>query len=407
MPDPRQQGDKLTIFGPSTAIAAGDAEVVLPRKLFEAVGWIAERWQGPVELLCEPAVDPAEGPDQRRVARLGGLFRVEVVAYDSPALGSHLSDAALVLASVYYRQNHISALCRKYGVPCVYSVDYTLRTRLDIVRIDSPNVFVRARRTLWELNQERRQRRAMRIAAGLQCSGFATARAYHRVVREPLCHLDNHVGEAELVGLVTLQRRLGDMLAGGPLRLAFSGRLLKMKGADHLPRLAAALRRRGVAISLSISGAGPLKAALVEEVRRLQVNDVVSFTEYLNFHDQLLPRLREQTDLFVCCHGQGDPSCTYLETMSCGVPIIGYANTAWSDLRSRGGDIGWAVPLGDIEAMAESIARLSREREQLATAAAGALSFARQHTPELTYERRVAHLRHILEQWRRRPGPSA
>lgn len=28
------------------------------------------------------------------------------------------------------------------------------------------------------------------------------------------------------------------------------------------------------------------------------------------------------------CHRQGDPSCTYLETYACGMPIVGYNNQA-------------------------------------------------------------------------------
>src|SRR5262249_16164737 len=98
-----------------------------------------------------------------------------------------------------------------------------------------------------------------------------------------------------------------------------------------------------------------------------------------------------ETDLFVCCHRQGDPSCTYVETMACGVPIVGYGNEAWEGL-ARVSGAGWVTPVGEPIKLAERIAALERDRSALSNAAHAALDFARSHSFEKTFPRRVEHL---------------
>jgi glycosyltransferase involved in cell wall biosynthesis len=105
--------------------------------------------------------------------------------------------------------------------------------------------------------------------------------------------------------------------------------------------------------------------------------------------------VRDTVDLFVCCHRQGDPSCTYLETLSAGVPIVGYANEAFEGL-VRLGKFGWTVPMNDPARLADEIARLDRSRAELGSAARAAIEFARQHSFEATFQRRVDHLAAVV-----------
>jgi glycosyltransferase involved in cell wall biosynthesis len=84
-----------------------------------------------------------------------------------------------------------------------------------------------------------------------------------------------------------------------------------------------------------------------------------------------------------------------------GVPIVGYANEAFAGL-TRLGPFGWSTPLGDVSSLADEIARLARDREALARAATSALRFAREHTFESTFKRRIDHLSEVASQ-----GPRA
>ncbi|NTU93705.1 MAG: glycosyltransferase, partial [Chlorobiaceae bacterium] len=101
------------------------------------------------------------------------------------------------------------------------------------------------------------------------------------------------------------------------------------------------------------------------------------------------------TDLFVCLHRQSDPSCTYLETLACGVPIVGYNNRAFAGLLARA-DIGWGAELNDIEGIAGRIAYLNEHRSEIAGRSANSIVFARQHGFETTFRNRIDHLRSCI-----------
>ncbi len=115
-----------------------------------------------------------------------------------------------------------------------------------------------------------------------------------------------------IISRAKLSQRLESFAAGRPIRLAFSGRLIAMKGADHLPRIAAELRRLGVPFEMTICGDGDLRPKIATEVARAGLDACVKLPGVLDFAQQLTPLLQDEIDLFVCPHRQGDPSCTYL-----------------------------------------------------------------------------------------------
>src|SRR6185437_9992877 len=104
----------------------------------------------------------------------------------------------------------------------------------------------------------------------------------------------------------------------------------------------------------------------------------------MDFRTELVPFVTDQVDLFVCCHRQGDPSCTYLETMSCGVPIAGYDNEAFRGVAAHS-DSGWLSPLNRPDLLAARIAGIARNPAELAVHSQRALGFARRHTFERTF----------------------
>jgi glycosyltransferase involved in cell wall biosynthesis len=117
----------------------------------------------------------------------------------------------------------------------------------------------------------------------------------------------------------------------------------------------------------------------------------ITFRGVLDFESELVPFVRRNVDLFINSHPQGDPSCTYLETMTCGTPIVGFDNDAFAGLCAVSG-VGWPTPSGDVARLAQRIAELDRARRQIAAAATKARDFAARHTFEKTFDARVAHL---------------
>ncbi|MDP9045853.1 MAG: glycosyltransferase [Pseudomonadota bacterium] len=360
--------------------AAEDAFVV-GRKFLDGMAAYVERWPGKVTVLVRSGT-PARGMDDVTV-RPGELGFELVVDGD---LREMVSRHAVVLGAAGREQAHVAALCKKASVPCVYVTEYTLLTRLQIVFAGTRNPLLRARRSFWEWRTERMMRRALRRSAGAQCNGTPTFRSYKHIVPSPLLFFDTRSSSADMAQDAELEARLAQLMGNAPLRLAFSGRLAPMKGADHLIDVARALSARGVAYTMAICGDGELASSMRERIGSLPVE----MRGVLDFKTELQPFLKSSCDLFVCCHRQGDPSCTYLETMAAGVPIVGYANEAFVGVNEASGSAGWEVPMNRPELMAQRIASLTRQ--EIALASRKALAFARKHSCESVFDQRIEHL---------------
>jgi glycosyltransferase involved in cell wall biosynthesis len=168
-----------------------------------------------------------------------------------------------------------------------------------------------------------------------------------------------------------------------------------MKGVDDLLKVACLLRGPlKDRFEMSICGDGDYAETLKRDINAMDLRDLVKMRGNLDFKTELLPLLKNETDLFVCCHRQGDPSCTYLETMASGVPIVGYANEAWDQL-SDYSKTGWVVKNGDPKQMADQIVKLDRSQDTLETEAVKSLRFAEGHTFEQTFARRVDHYKSV------------
>lgn len=387
---------ELAVLPNLRALPRPGGRVVLTRKFISGMQEYAKLWNGPLVAVMEPTSDPSSSLDNVEVDPASLDFGVEVTSYDSPDLAARLGRSAVIFGGVSYRQNHLADLGRSLGVPVVFGTEYTLRTRIQILRSETRNPLLQARRSLWEWQQERRQRRAIQRAQGIQCNGTPTFEAYRALSPNPLLFLDTRTTEDLFVSAGALERRLEELRAGRPLRLAFSGRLNRMKGADHLLAVAKRLAERGCEFELAICGGGPLEEELAREIERAQLGSRVQLRGVLDFRSELVPFVARSVDLFVCCHRQGDPSCTYLETFACGVPIAGYANEAFAGLM-RLADVGVVTPLDDVDALAAAIHSLARDRERLAALSRAALRFAREHSFEAEFRRRIAHLRGIAE----------
>ena len=88
------------------------------------------------------------------------------------------------------------------------------------------------------------------------------------------------------------------VMSGAPLRLAFTGRLEKMKGADDLIAIAAALDRAGKDFSLDVFGSGSLTSEMESALnhpaagalrRKVRINAPVDFNR------ELVPWMRSRS----------------------------------------------------------------------------------------------------------------
>jgi glycosyltransferase involved in cell wall biosynthesis len=173
-----------------------------------------------------------------------------------------------------------------------------------------------------------------------------------------------------------------------------------MKGADHLVPIAERLVARGIDFRFDVFGVGSLGEAMREAASRAGLAGRLTVQGPLDFDTELVPRMTSDIDLFVCCHRQSDPSCTYMETLGCGVPIVGYRNRAIEGIIDVA-DVGWLVPMDDLDAMVNTMVALDSCRQAIITKARTAIAFAADHSFESTFARRVAHLQAVALRNRR------
>lgn len=383
---------------------AADGRVRLTRKFISGMQMYVDRWNGPVEVLAQRSEADHSGNLDDSWVQPGALpFRVTAADLDGDEAKAAVRRAAVVQGGADHRLNHMPALCAAMGAKYVFVAEYTLRTRWQIIDADALAWPVAWRRKIWAWRQEHANTASVRASAAVQCNGTPTFEAYRQLNHRTLLYFDSRVTADMLPAAPRALQRSQPWSASDPIRLAFSGRLNRMKGADHLVRVARALRDLKVPFLMDIYGDGPLAPSLEEAIRREKLEGAVRLHGVLDFATELMPTIRDHVDLFVCCHRQGDPSCSYLETMACGVPIVGYANEAFAGLM-RLCPAGESVPMDDWAAMATAIARLSREPRRLGELATQALSFAREHTFEREFERRIEHMHALVSS---NPGRAA
>jgi colanic acid/amylovoran biosynthesis glycosyltransferase len=398
---PQPDAKSLVILPSIGAVPHADGQITITGKFLDGVAAMARKWDGSVEVIVPPIAAATDNLDSIRIDPRELGVTVKVVPFESERLMPELAGAGIVLATVYYLLNDAADWCRQLGIPCVYVSEYTLKTRLQILGAEVSNPLIRARRRFWEYGQERKIRAGLRRAAGVQCNGTPTYDAYQPISPSPLLFFDGRVEREMLISSEALERRLTSLKEGRPLRLAFSGRLIRMKGADHLPLVAQELKRRQVPFELTICGDGVLADEMRQQIHSSGLEDCVRMRGVLDFASELMPFVKQEVDAFVCCHRQGDPSCTYIETMSCGVPIVGYDNEAWAGLLRRV-PAGVGVPMDDPAALADALARLHSDRESLAAMSRRALECAEQNTFEETFRKRIEHLQTLMAQAERK-----
>ena len=387
---------ELLVVTPLTAHRSRAGNLVLTRKFIEGMRAYAERWPGEVTAMFRLAKTPSNNLDHMEYESHSEPFHAELQPTDRARLHERMRAALFVLGG-------------PLGVPGVTQAIVTittLRTRWQIIAAEAPSILRRSKRSIEAGVREWFHRGGIRHLAGVQCNGTPTYDSYRHLNSNTILFFDSRMGERDLICEKDMARRNESLINKSRLRLVFSGRLMRIKGVDALPEIAAELRRLGVKFEMNIIGDGESRNMLEDRIRKLHLSDRVIVHGNLDYRSELLPIVRGRSDLFICTHIQGDPSHTYLETMGCGVPIIGYANEAWAGM-ARLSKAGWTTQTRRPELLAAKIAELDQNRDQIVRASHAARRFAAEHLFEKTMDRRVEHMLSCLDSRRSDNGNGA
>lgn len=269
--------------------------------------------------------------------------------------------------------------------------DYPLRVRWDNARLDPHLGRVDLARTALGLTRRARMIRTMAGRAdGLQCNGHDTYATYARYSRDALLYLDTRVTSADVVAARAAPTPPDRAPSDDVLRLAFSGRWIKQKGVLDAVEVTERLHANGVPVHLTLLGGGPL-----EDDLRSRTHAATTVRGRLDFSREWVPFVRDEVDVMVLPHPQGDSASTFLESMSCGTPVAGYDNRYWRSLHAESGG-GWLTPSGRLPALAARLTALAADRSLLTAPRQSGLEFAAEHSFDQEFARRVAHLDRVM-----------
>lgn len=377
----------LLICAPAPVQQVGE-NWLLDVKFVEGMKRHQNDWQGPVHCVLWETQSSIPFGKPYTLAELG--FGLSVLPAGS--LPSDLPAAAVAFLSADMVEfSHLTRYFAARQIPIVASLEYTLETRMQILRLEpSLSLLRRLRRMLWQLNHERKLRRNLAKAAGVQFNGWPSYAAYAHLTPRPHLYLDNRMERDMMATPSDMQNRAASLRSGAPLRLIHSGRLEPMKGAQDLLLVMRALAKRKVDATLDIYGTGSLaqtiRASLTDFDGKVRLHDPV------DFRTQLVPINRSTADVFLSCHRQSDPSCSYIEAMGCGLAVAGYDNQMWSALHKASAG-GLLAPLGQPDALAAALTQWHQSREPLIRASQAALDYAKSHCFEAEFDGRIQHLR--------------
>jgi glycosyltransferase involved in cell wall biosynthesis len=309
---------------------------------------------------------------------------------ESPRIRHEIEQAQLVYGNGF----GTAEIARRAGVPYILILEYDLKTHITVNTGGVRNPIrraIRAGKTAWDYRF--RSVPEMRRAHSLHCNGYPIYDATRSYNPHSLLYLDSRMSR----DMIMPRRQLDDRLAtraGRPMRLLFSGRYERMKGTDDAVRAAVECVRRGLDIEMHFYGQGSLRPEMERiagevSAGRIRIHDAVPYTE--------LVTISRTFDLFVCCHIQNDPSCTYLESFGAGLPIVGYDNRMWRRLSETSG-AGSVAAMGRSDQVADDVQRLMSDHMSLADMSHKALAFAQTHSYEREFGKRIDALNEAISQ---------
>ncbi len=348
-------------------------------KTTSGVAAIAEHWPGRVTVVAPPIAADQGGNLGRTWVRTADLPTEFVAADPVDWVRRHRPDVAQLPFDVRFAA--IGAL-----VPSVVMAENPARERLAYAWPTAPWTH-RPRMVAGAAKQAAALRRMIDAAAAVACNGWAAWSAYGRRRRahlvEPLLFFDSRLPRAEIDE--ARARRDARRWEGRPLSLAFSGQLHPAKGPQHAVRASALLDRAGVEHRLSLLGAGRL-----EDELRSVAGPSVRFLGALPFTPDWVRFIRDEVDLMVLPHVQGDPSGTYVEAAGLGVPVAGFANRALRGHARQG--FGLLARARSAAALARLLEELDGDRERIRLAGLRGAAFMATRGYESEFARRVEQM---------------
>jgi colanic acid/amylovoran biosynthesis glycosyltransferase len=385
----------LTMFHANPALIEGD-QFVVDRKFLTGMQRYSEGIDSPLTTVHPRLIATETIMDRVSVPLRSLPYAVSVIEADWrwAALPHEVARLRALVANTklaYYGFFDVSALCRELGVAEVLMLEHDLPTIVRLATAEAAHPLRRLVRGARGLRDFVSRIPAMRRAWSVHCNGYPVYEEMaHFNPRRRLLYLDSRMSIDSIIDEPALVQRLGSR-EPGKLRLVYSGRYEPIKGAVDVVRVGLEALRQGLDIELHTYGQGTqrdqMRSLAAAAGGRIQVHDAVPYPT--------LVELSRDFDVFVCCHVQSDPSCTYLESFGSGLPVVGYANRMWRGLR-RESNAGMESPMGHPQHVVRALRMYSSQPQRLHADSLAARGFALHHSFEAEIGKRIDDLNAVL-----------
>ena len=144
----------------------------------------------------------------------------------------------------------------------------------------------------------------------------------------------------------------------GEIVLGNAGRLSEEKGQIYLIHLAEILKERGVKFRILIAGSGKLKSWLKKQVRQRNLQEEVIFLGFIKD----VERFYSDIDIFLLTSLWEGFGYVMVEAMAQKKPVIAFDIKSSAEVVDDGSS-GYLVPRGDVEAMADRVIKLAKNKK--------------------------------------------
>ena len=192
---------------------------------------------------------------------------------------------------------------------------------------------------------------------------------------------------SEVVDAERVEARLATIHGERPLRFVYCGRLVARKGLADSLSILERVRGRGGNVTLDVIGSGEEESALRSQVERARLADAVHFHGALPYGAELLRRLAEFDAILFTPTAEDTPRMIF-DGYAAGLPLVA-SGIPYVKERADEERATVLLPRGDLDAAAERVLRLCRNRSELVELTRAAVAVARHNAADAWYARRA------------------
>ena len=348
-------------------------------------------WPHHLRVILQPTkIHPTSSEEYCELEQSQLPFELLIIDYSSSEFRDYISKFSIVLLIDSKETVDIAKFCIKNHIPFFWISDHPFLVRLQLSALEEKNTFSFAVRFAKEASLEQKYRQIARKAIGIQCHGTPSYYHYHKINDNTITYYLNPEPEPQLISKAELTTRLNiSKDTQNRLRMIIACDLYKKNGTQYILELARLLQNYKILYKICILGEGPEKGKIQTSLTDNHLGQDVEFKSQIKTKDWY------QFDLSICLQLQSEPNPNYIRALSCGIPLVGFANDAIVGL-CKGSQAGKIVPLWKIKSIAKAISEFDKNRELLIQASQNARELSRKYTLDKMLSKRIQHIQNSL-----------